>query len=57
MFNKMETIVKTHNAIAIIGTTSANADQSSARTQLATILYSATMVKAVNDSPSAIANR
>ncbi len=52
----MDITVKTHKAISNVGTISNKEGQSSAFTQLETILYSATSVNDVDDKPIAIAN-
>ena len=53
IFSKIETIVKNHNALSILGTTSNKAAQSSTFTHWDTRLYSEQSVKAVNDKPMA----
>ena len=56
MFSTIEIIVKIHNTLSILGTTSNKAAQSSAFTHSVTRLYSAQSVNAVNHNPIAIAS-
>ena len=56
IFNKMEMTVKIISEFAIVGTTSAKDDHSSALTQLETMVYSASNVSVVKDKPITMAS-
>ena len=56
IFSKIERIVRNHNALSMVGTTSNKAAQSFTSTQFDTRLCSAQSVNAVNDNPIAIAS-